>query len=75
MSDVKTMLTNITRSWLVHALQEKIRWQSQQLAHAQRAYDLVETRYNAGGDGLLTVLEVRAHYFAPKIRACGYRHK
>lgn len=48
----------------VHALQEQIRWQSQQLAHAQRAYDLVETRYNAGGDSLLTVLEVQRSLFS-----------
>ncbi|MBQ0755248.1 MAG: efflux transporter outer membrane subunit [Gammaproteobacteria bacterium] len=48
----------------VHALEEQIRWQSEQLAHAQRAYDLVETRYNAGGEGLLTVLEVQRSLFS-----------
>ncbi|WP_249675982.1 efflux transporter outer membrane subunit [Pseudomonas sp. PIA16] len=47
----------------VDGLDRQARWQSEELAQAQRAFDLAESRYRAGAEDLLSVLEAQRSLF------------
>jgi len=43
----------------IDGLDRQRQWQDQELAQAQRAFDIAQTRYQAGAEGLLTVLDTQ----------------
>lgn len=47
----------------VDGLDRQTRWQNEELAQAQRAFDLAENRYRAGAEDLLSVLEAQRSLF------------
>jgi len=47
----------------VDGLNGQTRWQNEELAQAQRAFDLAENRYRAGAEDLLSVLEAQRSLF------------
>jgi len=47
----------------VDGLDRQARWQQQELQQAQRAFDLAESRYRAGAEDLLSVLQAQSSLF------------
>ena len=52
-ADVEKALSSITR------LDQQRQWQAEELQHAQDAFEIAESRYQAGAEDLLTVLETQ----------------
>lgn len=48
----------------VDGLDRQARWQNEELTQAQRAFDLAESRYRAGAEDLLSVLEAQRSLFS-----------
>ncbi|HEY0287034.1 MAG TPA: efflux transporter outer membrane subunit [Pseudomonas sp.] len=48
----------------VDGLDRQARWQAEELNQAQRAFDLAQSRYRAGAEDLLSVLEAQRSLFA-----------
>ena len=57
-ADVEKALSSITR------LDEQRQWQTEELQQAQRAFQIAESRYQAGAADLLTVLETQRTLYA-----------
>ncbi|MGR3889175.1 efflux transporter outer membrane subunit [Pseudomonas sp. 1152_12] len=57
-ADVEKSLSGITR------LDEQRHWQSEELQQAQTAFQIAESRYQAGAEDLLTVLETQRTLYA-----------
>lgn len=57
-ADVEKALSSITR------LDQQRRWQSEELEEAQRAFQIAQSRYEAGAEDLLTVLETQRTLYA-----------
>ncbi|MGX8883930.1 efflux transporter outer membrane subunit [Methylovorus sp. SPW-M1] len=61
--DVETALN------AVQAIEQQRRWQSEELAQAERAFRLAETRYRAGADTLLTMLDAQRTWYSAQDQA------
>lgn len=48
----------------IHGLDQQRQWQSEELHQAQTAFDLAQSRYQAGAEDLLTVLETQRTLYA-----------
>lgn len=48
----------------IRGLDQQRQWQSEELAQAQRAFQIAQSRYQAGAEDLLTVLETQRTLFA-----------
>ncbi|MBT2296166.1 efflux transporter outer membrane subunit [Pseudomonas fluorescens] len=48
----------------IHGLDQQRQWQSEELQQAQRAFDIAQSRYQAGAEDLLTVLETQRTLYA-----------
>ncbi|MDZ5431669.1 TolC family protein, partial [Pseudomonas fluorescens] len=48
----------------IHGLDEQRQWQSEELRQAQTAFDIAQSRYQAGAEDLLTVLETQRTLYA-----------
>ncbi|MCQ6259211.1 efflux transporter outer membrane subunit [Pseudomonas sp. Q11] len=48
----------------IHGLDQQRQWQSEELHHAQSAFDIAQSRYQAGAEDLLTVLETQRTLYA-----------
>jgi multidrug efflux system outer membrane protein len=48
----------------IHGLDEQRRWQSEELSEAQSAFEIAQSRYEAGAEDLLTVLETQRTLYA-----------
>lgn len=57
-ADVEKSLSSITR------LDQQRQWQTEELQHAQTAFQIAESRYQAGAEDLLTVLETQRTLYA-----------
>ncbi|PQZ91228.1 RND transporter [Pseudomonas trivialis] len=57
-ADVEKSLSNITR------LDQQRAWQGEELQQAQTAFEIAESRYQAGAEDLLTVLETQRTLYA-----------
>lgn len=57
-ADVEKALTGI------HGLDRQRQWQTDELRHAQTAFDIAQRRYQAGAEDLLTVLETQRTLYA-----------
>ncbi|WP_095165598.1 efflux transporter outer membrane subunit [Pseudomonas sp. Irchel 3H3] len=57
-ADVEKALTNI------RGLDEQRQWQGEELTQAQTAFDIAQSRYQAGAEDLLSVLETQRTLFA-----------
>lgn len=57
-ADVEKALTSI------RGLDQQRQWQSEELAQAQTAFDIAQSRYQAGAEDLLSVLETQRTLFA-----------
>lgn len=57
-ADVEKALSSITR------LDQQRQWQSEELQQAQSAFQIAESRYQAGAEDLLTVLETQRTLYA-----------
>ena len=57
-ADVEKALTNI------RGLDQQRQWQGEELAQAQTAFDIAQSRYQAGAEDLLSVLETQRTLFA-----------
>ncbi len=57
-ADVEKALTTI------HGLDQQRQWQAEELGHAQTAFDIAQSRYQAGAEDLLTVLETQRTLYA-----------
>lgn len=58
-ADVEKSLSQITR------LDQQRQWQSEELQQAQTAFQIAESRYQAGAEDLLTVLETQRTLYTP----------
>lgn len=57
-ADVEKALSNI------RGLDEQRQWQSEELSQAQTAFDIAQSRYQAGAEDLLTVLQTQRTLYA-----------
>jgi outer membrane protein TolC len=48
----------------IRGLDEQRQWQSEELSQAQTAFDIAQSRYEAGAEDLLTVLETQRTLYA-----------
>lgn len=57
----------------IDGLDRQLHWQQQELEQAQRAFDLSDSRYQAGAETLLTVLETQRTLYAAQDAAVQLR--